>query len=73
MTSARAILSLVWELAARVITTTLLFGVFESVCLSNLMLCQTCPQVNQILTNTSVEGLWSFVTSTTLKQIMIMR
>ena len=73
MTSARAVLSLVWELAARVITTTLLFGVFESVCLANFMLCQTFPQVSQILTNTTVDGLWAFVTSTSLKQIMIMR
>ena len=31
ITSVRAVLALVWELASRVITTTLLFGVFESV------------------------------------------
>merc|ERR1712203_708252 len=57
--SVRAVLSLVWELAARVITTTLLFGVFES--------------VSQVLASTTLEGLWNFLTSTTLKQIMIMR
>jgi len=59
ITSVRAVLSLVWELAARVITTTLLFGVFES--------------VSQTLASTTLEGLWNFLTSTTLKQIMIMR
>jgi len=59
ITSVRAILSLVWELASRVITTTLLFGVFES--------------ISQIVATTTLDGLWNFLTSTTLKQIMIMR
>jgi len=59
ITSVRALLSLVWELLSRVITTTLLFGVFES--------------VSQIVATTTLDGLWNFLTSTTLKQIMIMR
>ena len=86
ITSVRAVLSLVWELAARVITTTLLFGVFESVKFSgysqsthptNLirdqLLIIKLSQVSQVLASTTLEGLWNFLTSTTLKQIMIMR
>ena len=30
-------------------------------------------QVSQIVTTTTLDGLWNFLTSTTLKQIMIMR
>ena len=30
-------------------------------------------QVSQIVATTTLDGLWNFVTSTTLKQIMIMR
>jgi len=59
ITSVRAVLALVWELLSRVITTTLLFGVFES--------------ISQIVATTTLDGLWNFLTSTTLKQIMIMR
>ena len=85
ITSVRAVLSLVWELAARVITTTLLFGVFESVSflyfdifssvffelVYSLIMIEM--QVSQTLASTTLEGLWNFLTSTTLKQIMIMR
>ena len=77
----RAILSLVWELASRVITTTLLFGVFESVRLfpdyltrDRKDLCiKIMMQISQIVATTTLDGLWNFLTSTTLKQIMIMR
>ena len=75
----RAILSLVWELLSRVITTTLLFGVFESVRLSYLrrdgkdLHLKIMMQISQIVATTTLDGLWNFLTSTTLKQIMIMR
>ena len=81
ITSVRAILSLVWELASRVITTTLLFGVFESVRISPEYLTRDIKdlyirimmQISQIVATTTLDGLWNFLTSTTLKQIMIMR
>ena len=55
----RDLLRIVWELAGRVVTTTLLFGVFES--------------FSQVVANTTVEGLWSFLSSSSLKQLMSFR
>jgi len=55
----RDLLRIVWELAGRVVTTTLLFGVFES--------------FSQVVANTTVEGLWSFLSSSSLKQLMSLR
>eukprot|EP00090_Calanus_glacialis_P003102 TRINITY_DN12244_c0_g1_i2.p1 TRINITY_DN12244_c0_g1~~TRINITY_DN12244_c0_g1_i2.p1 ORF type:complete len:253 (-),score=57.91 TRINITY_DN12244_c0_g1_i2:23-781(-) len=58
-TVARSSLSLVWELAARSITTAFLFGVFES--------------VSQISATTSLQSVWSFITDQTIKEITLWR
>ena len=55
----RDLLRIVWELAGRVVTTTLLFGVFES--------------FSQVVANTSVDSLWSFLSSSQLKELMSLR
>lgn len=58
-TVARSTLKLVWELAARVITTAFLFGVFES--------------VSQIFATTTLQSVWTFVTSQNIKEITLWR
>merc|ERR1711881_174561 len=56
-TVARSLLSLLWELISRVTTTFMLFGIFES--------------VSQILNSTSLFSIWGFLSSSTLKEVML--
>lgn len=58
-TLVRSLIGVVWELGARIFTTFILFGVFET--------------VNQVIATTSISGLWELMTSTDLKRIMIGR
>ena len=78
-TVARSLLSLLWELVSRVTTTFMLFGIFESVsyCLYsyhfyNLILV-LITQVSQILNSTSLLSIWTFLSSSTLMEVMLVR
>jgi len=53
-TLVRSLIGVVWELGARIFTTFILFGVFET--------------VKEVIATTSVSGLWEFLTSDDIKK-----
>lgn len=55
----RSLLSLIWEIISRLLTTSLLFGIFET--------------VNKILGSLSFDAVFNFISSEILKRIIIMR
>ena len=71
---ARSLLSLVWELISRVVTTFMLFGIFDTVRhevslqLSELII---VFQVSEVLSSTSLLSIWGFLSSTQLKEVML--
>ncbi len=77
----RSLISVVWELGARVFTTFMLFGVFESVSQKNKIQTKSLEfiitfisfKVSEILGAVTPLSVWSFLTSETLKEVMIVR
>ena len=75
----RSLISVGWELAARIITTFMLFGVFNSVSLQKKIKLfavynHFSPfKVSEILGNVTPLSVWSFMSSETLKEVMIVR
>ena len=76
----RSLISVGWELAARIITTFMLFGVFNSVSLHTKKFKLFAVynhfssfKVSEILGNVTPLSVWSFMSSETLKEVMIVR
>ena len=75
----RSLISVGWELAARIITTFMLFGVFNSVSLQKKIKLFAVYnyfssfKVSEILGNVTPLSVWSFMSSETLKEVMIVR
>ena len=80
----RSLISVVWELGARIFTTFMLFGVFESVSQKNKIqntnkifgvykITFISFKVSEILGTVTPLSVWSFLTSETLKEVMIVR
>ena len=77
-TMAQSLLSLVWELISRVTTTFLIFGISESVSLLSPPSHQKSQivivfQVRQALDSTSFLSIWSYISDSQLKEVILVR
>ena len=76
-TIANGLLSLVWEFLARMTTTFLLYGVFETVSritkVPDWLVEDLYLQVSQITSQTSLLSVWTFLSSPELKELMLVR
>ena len=77
-TVARSLLAVVWELISRIVTTFMLFGVFETVSSKlffnyNFVLINPILQVGQITSSVTPLSVWEFASSSVLYEIMVFR